>query len=507
MFDATTAPPEPDDMYFDGDPIPLTATRALPTYPVDALPPPVAAMVEAVAHCTQTDPAMAGTSALTVLSACTGGHALIEVRPGWREPLHIYAATVAAPGERKSAVQSAMAGPLLSAEKKLVEDILGERLEAQARKHVAEVAAEKAKQAAAKAANGDNWDEAMADAIGAVSIAEKITVPPIPRIVADDVTPEAAASLMAEQGGRLAIISAEGGIFDIIAGRYNGNVANLDCFLKGHAGDPMKVDRKGRSPEYIEQPALTLGLMIQPDVLSTIGANRQFRGRGLLARFLYAFPTSKVGRRLIAAPAAGDDTVGAYADVITSLAAGMAGWVGDPAVLTLTPAAHEAMIRIETDVEKDLDGDGPLRPLADWGSKFCGAVARIAGMLHLAQHGAELGPRTAVTADTVVAAFRIGNYYRAAAIKAFSDMGADQGTADALYLLHRIASIGVDELSARDMFNAARGRFKSVQDMAPAVDKLIDHGLIAPIPQELPTGRGRPPSPRFKVHHLAAENA
>lgn len=118
--------------------------------------------------------------------------------------------------------------------------------------------------------------------------------------------------------------------------------------------------------------------------------------------------------------------MGAYADVITSLAAGMAGWSVTRRSQYYYPAAHEAMIRIETDVE-DLDGDGP-RPHADWGSKFCGAVARIAGMLHLAQHGAELGPRTAVTAETVVAAFRIGGYYRAAAIKAFSDMGADQGT-------------------------------------------------------------------------------
>ena len=133
-------------------------------------------------------------------------------------------------------------------------------------------------------------------------------MPPIPRLVADDVTPEAAASLLAEQGGRLAIISAEGGIFDIIAGRYSGNVPNMDLWLKGHSGDPMKVDRKGRPPEYVRRPALTLGLMIQPAVLSAIAANRQFRGRGFLARILYAYPVSKVGHRAIApAPPATDD--------------------------------------------------------------------------------------------------------------------------------------------------------------------------------------------------------
>jgi hypothetical protein len=37
-------------------------------------------------------------------------------------------------------------------------------------------------------------------------------------------------------GGRLAIISAEGGVFDIIAGRYTNNVPNMDLWLKGHSG-------------------------------------------------------------------------------------------------------------------------------------------------------------------------------------------------------------------------------------------------------------------------------
>jgi Protein of unknown function (DUF3987) len=94
--------------------------------------------------------------------------------------------------------------------------------------------------------------------------------------------------------------SAEGGVFDIIGGRYNGNVPNLDVWLKGHSGDPIRIDRKGRPPEYIPRPALTLGLMMQPDVLKSIAAQKTFRGRGLLARFMYAMPVSKVGRRATA---------------------------------------------------------------------------------------------------------------------------------------------------------------------------------------------------------------
>jgi hypothetical protein len=67
--------------------------------------------------------------------------------------------------------------------------------------------------------------------------------------------------------------STEGGVFDVIAGRYNGNIPNMDVWLKGHSGDMIRVDRKGRPPEYIRKPAMTLGLMIQSDVLKALRRN------------------------------------------------------------------------------------------------------------------------------------------------------------------------------------------------------------------------------------------
>lgn len=85
-----------------------------------------------------------------------------------------------------------------------------------------------------------------------------------------------------------------------VHGRHSGGAANLEVFLKGHAGDLLRVDRKGRPAEHVEHPALTLGLAVQPDVLRDIARMPGFRGRGLLARILYALPTSTVGRRKIA---------------------------------------------------------------------------------------------------------------------------------------------------------------------------------------------------------------
>lgn len=487
-------------------PVPLTGTVAIPEFPCDALPKSIADMVRGVAEATQTDPAMAGTSALSVLSACTGGQAQIEVRPGWREPLNLYTATIAAPGERKSAVQQAMVKPIFDVEAQLAEKGASAMMEAETRKQVAIKNAEMLRNIAAKADKA-NRDAAMADAIGAAAIAEAIAVPPIPRIVADDVTPEAAASLLAEQGGRLAIISAEGGIFDIIAGRYSRSAPNMDLWLKGHSGDPMKVDRKGRPPEYVRQPALTLGLMIQPAVLAAIAANREFRGRGFLARILFAYPSSKVGRRKIAPPPNDEGTVDRYEAIVANLAAGMSGWAGDPAVLTCTPAAHKAITAIEAAVEPTLAGDGELANLGDWGAKFVGAVARIAGILHLAEHGPDAGPRTPLRAETIVSAHRIGVYFKACAVNAFAEMGTDQDTADAVYLLTRIHSLDVDEVSERDIFTAcSRSRFGKKADMMPAIGRLVDHGYLIKMDSSTGTG-GRPASARYKVAAKAAKHA
>lgn len=217
----------------------------------------------------------------------------------------------------------------------------------------------------------------------------------------------------------------------------------------------------------------------------------------MLARFLYAYPVSKVGHRKIAPPPVNAEVQENYAATVTTLASGLAGWAGDPAVLMLSENAKEAMTTIERAVEPTLAGDGELAPLADWGAKYVGAVTRITGILHLALHGPDKGVTAPITAATVLTASRIGDYYRACAIRAFSEMGTDKVTADAIYLLERIKRLGQKELSERDMHVAAQSRFKTKDALTPAVGRLVDHGYLEPLPP-MPTG-GRPASPRYKL--------
>ncbi|HYZ08349.1 MAG TPA: DUF3987 domain-containing protein, partial [Pseudonocardiaceae bacterium] len=135
----------------------------------------------------------------------------------------------------------------------------------------------------------------------------------------------------------------------------------LDLWLKAHAGDVLSVDRKGRPAEHIEHPALTLLLTAQPAVLAAIARHQAFRGRGLLARFLYALPESNIGRRRIGAAPVPDDVTETYEQHVRKLAEDLSGWT-DPAVLTLDADAHELLLATERMIEPQLGEDGQLAP-------------------------------------------------------------------------------------------------------------------------------------------------
>lgn len=217
--------------------------------------------------------------------------------------LNLYTVVAMSPGSRKSAVFAAMTAPLLDAERALAEQTRPAIIEAELARKVSRRDAERHANAAADTSNPQARTQALANATGATRAAENTFVPALPRLVADDVTSEAAASLLAEQSGRLAVLSAEGGIFTTMSGRYSGGVPSLEVFLKGHAGDLLRVDHKSRPAEHVPAPALTLGLALQPEVLRDIARLPGFRGRGLLARILYSLPENTVGRRRIGAAA------------------------------------------------------------------------------------------------------------------------------------------------------------------------------------------------------------
>jgi len=475
------------------EPIPLTHIDPLPEFPVTALAEPVRSMVEAVAEFTQTDPAMAGTVALGVLSGCAAGRVMVEVRGSWTEPLSIYGVVSAASGTRKSPVFAAMTAPLIEAEHDLVALWKPAAREAEAQKRIANEAARRAERSAAsKGGDGD----ATAEAISASMFADGIDVPTQPRILADDVTPEALAGLLAQHGGRVAVMSAEGGVFDTLAGRYSNGVPNLDTMLKGWSAEPVRVDRRGAPSEYVKNACITMMLTIQPAVLTAIARNGAFRGRGLLARFLFALPPNNVGRRRVGMAAMDTAIITAYQDCIRTLATDLEQWASDPAKLLIAPDAADMLLAYEADLEPRLGPSGDLGVVADWGSKAAGQTIRLAALLHLTKGKAALFER--INAATMRDAIALIGYYTEHAKSAFVAMGTDQVTVDAQFVLDHLQRDGVTEFTVRDLHvKLGTNRFPKVDDLKAALELLEGHHWIVAKPQPRQSGAGRPRSPVY----------
>jgi hypothetical protein len=339
----------------------------------------------------------------------------------------------------------------------------------------------------------------LAEASAAAATVEAITIPPQPRLIVDDVTTEKVASMLAEQGGRLAVLSAEGGIFSILAGRYSG-APSMDIFLKGHAGDMARVDRQSRDAAYIDRPALTLGLAVQPEVLRAIAAMPGFRGLGLLARILYSVPENTVGWRQVEnAEPVPDQVAETYHTNLTALVLSLADWADDPAVLPLTPDADARVLELQIEVEPRLRPSGAWGHIVDWGAKYVGAIVRIAGLLHLATHLHD-GWGRPIDLATVNAAAEVGAYFAAHALAAFDDMGSDPATRDARHILAWLQRTHTHTITKRDLLRAVRGTIPSTAALDPALALLELHGYIRTAETPPRAGTGRPPSPTYHAH-------
>lgn len=451
----------------------------LPAFPMDALPEVIRRYVLAVAESTQTPVDMAAVEALGIVSLCCQGKYFIRGNADWAEPLNTYMVVIMEPAERKSSVLSMMIRPVEEYEKEensrrnaeIVESrMIQDKLEKEKRSLVERASKGKAteEEVRAKAAELVKFEPAK----------------PL-RLFVDDVTSEKLTSVLAENKGRAAVVSAEGGIFSIMNGLYNRNV-NIDVFLKGHSGDTIRVDRVGRASESIIHPALTMVLAVQPEVLNGLMSNNTFRGRGLTARFLYSMPRSTVRSRSFSTEPIPEGVRVRYQDLIEAILSSD----NEQQPISLDDGAQEVLETLFNEVEGRLKGD--LAEIPDWAGKFVGSVLRISGILHVMKYPKD-SMFDPVDRETMENAVTIGRYFLEHAKAAYSLMGADAVNKNAQYLLSAIKRERLTEFSRRDAMRLCRS-FKTADSLQPVLNRLCEYGYIAVKPQEPVSGIGRRPS-------------
>lgn len=430
-----------------------------------------------VAKSTQTPGVMSVLCALGVLATVLQRRFEVAPKGGksFRETLSLWCVSVSPPGTRKTAVLGAFLGPLVRWEK-----LLADRMRRDIAKNLTlrNTIQKRIEALTLRCGKADPTElEELRREIEQLQddLPDELRAP---RLFTADVTPERLQVMLMEHGESMAVHSDEPGIFGIMGGRYSGGSANLDVFLQGHAGSPMRVDRAGRKA-YADRPALSFNLMIQPAIMADVAKGNGFRGSGLLARFLYAMPESNVGRRDVREMHDIPDEVReAYQAGIEGLLYGLPGEPGAPGpatVLELTDQARELWFDFAQEVEHLQGAGGDLEGISDWTSKLPGTVARIAALIELAEWGltAEW-----VSESAMVRAIHLARLLIPHAQAAFGLLGADPTDDDAALVLRWLTGRGLAEASQRDIQAGLRWRFKSVDKLRDAIHKLKQTGCV-----------------------------
>ena len=470
--------------------IPLTQSAAsLPAFPIWCLPAPFAAYAEAVAQHSQTAVDMAGVIALGVLAVCFQGKYLVQGTPGYFEPLNLYIMLIAPPGERKSSVMREMTQCLYDYEQGLNQRLLPGIRQNQFQRASLQRKIEGLETKLKHKPNREEELELQSLQEELENLPEQKPV----RFFADDCTSEALTNLLSGNHGIFSVISTEGGIFDVMAGRYSNRV-NIDTWLKAHCGDVIQVDRLTRGTEYIARPALSAILTVQPSVLHEIMDNATLAGRGLVARFLYASPPSRIGARVFCAPPVPLALQQQYREAVFRFMA--LPIPAEPTVLVLSDRATAEIASYFSIHEQFLAGEG--QEIADWASKYIGAILRIAGLLHAADmdDGA-----SEIQAETVRRAIAIGEYFLAHSRYAYSVMGVDETIRKARVVVSKLQAEKAGTWKRNELFKLCRGKFfKKVEDILPTLELLESYGYLRQVEPELRGSPGRRPDVVIQVN-------
>lgn len=434
---------KPSEIKWD-TPIPFEKPT-LPTFPVDALPKIIKDYVVAVAETTQTPVDMTATASLAIMSLCMQGRYRIDGKADWNEPVNLYTLIIAEPSERKSAIISFMTRPVNEYELNYNNTNAGRFEASRMRKSALE---SKKKTIETQYAKGKASETDLTD------IAEKVAnfkEEKPKKLYVDDITTEKLTSILSDSGGKTAIISTEGGIFDVLAGMYNKSV-NIDVFLKGYSGDTIRVDRIGRPSELIQKPALTILLSVQPSVLSQLISNSTFEGKGLTTRFLYALPESLIGKRKFHTSPIPPEVSRLYDMKIKDVLNEEENLI-DNQIVRLSSDASSLFEAFHDENEKIM---GENTEIKTWRGKLVGNVLRISALLARFNKDQfnpffDITPPLVVSKDDMANAILIGRYYIEHAKASYSLMGIDPINKLAEYVLANIKKNGFYEFSKRDI--------------------------------------------------------
>lgn len=406
------------------------------------------------------------TTALGVTSAATCGRFTVAKDINSTFPTALFLAPLLNPGGLKSAVLGALSSPLRAAQLKTAARLDPQISERMRRcSATTQALATMERKMAAALANGDPVTELEASAQALeLTLADRdpgeFNAPFRPVSFGSDATPEALVKRAASQGGRVAVLAAEGGLLENLAGRYSDNgSAKVEFLQAAYDGEPYEGSRVSDGARDIPTPWASLLLVVQPDVAATMLGSTGMRTRGFLQRFwLFLPPTADYLARTSMPPLPSDllaewerVTVGIWGDD------GFSDWA-TPVVIQMPTGCRKKIEAFEqefiapTFARAADDGNALLQ---GWLGKTAMTTWRVAALL--AQLEAPRTTRVSVTATAAAIDF------------------AKMATSHAEHLFAHGPTAATRLPKFRVLAGLVRG-IESIEDAAPGPDEARDDG-------------------------------
>ncbi|HEV2613239.1 MAG TPA: YfjI family protein [Gammaproteobacteria bacterium] len=460
-----------------------------PDIPACLLPGVFHDFAQALAESVEIPEALCVMAVLGVISSVTSKFCKVSPFEGWEEPVNIYTLIALPPANHKSIVLARCKEPLVEWEQEQEEKFRAKIKQHLSERKTQEKIIEGLRTKASKIEDLNEQQKLIHEITAKESALED--APVAPQLFVNDVTPESLTTILSEQRGRLAIFSDEGGVLETLGGLYSNGAANVDILLKGIDGGEIRVRRKDKSISLI--PYLTMVLAVQPIIIQNLISKQAYTGNGMVERFLYVLPNSKLGYRTHDKPALRKELRSTYSAKIKAFL----DEISAEKIFTLTPDAKNAWKQFQREIEIELRPDGKLGNCQGWGGKICGFALRIAGLLHVAEHGTRLDE---INSQTMNRAIAISELLIPHTLAAFGLMAMDEATEDAKWIWEWILARGQLTFTKSEILMRTRNKkLGKTERLTKALKVLRNRNLISDA-AILPT---RKPTSLYHVHPLA----
>ena len=347
-------------------------------YPTQSFPYDIRLALFNVQLRTRAPHALVGSALIAAMATSVqGGYKVRLPCGGEPKPLGLFVASIAESGERKTTIDQLVFRPLLERDARLLQE--------HQREMVAYAFAleqwKRRKKSLERQRITTEMERVQQEACLFEHFQNKPTQPKLRRLIRQNLSERALMDTLEGEGQSVLITADEGErlLKSQLFEKYN-------QLSKGWDGGPLFADRANAQTWSATNIRMSISMMVQPSILESYlkSTGKTARGSGLLARFLFAFPTSTMGQRIdynVATEHPMPDLL-VFHKRMTTLLDDQNHPSENIKILEFSPDAKAAWEYLINYIETDLRPGGYFSDIKDFASKAGEMAARLAGVFH-----------------------------------------------------------------------------------------------------------------------------